>query len=217
MFCPCPCPWYFCPCPCPRHCWKISFLLFLPLPPFPPCYVTFLPLPLPSISPMKEWNRGQGQGQKNGKTGGKWGQGQKRGQNHKLLECQNFECWPKVITNIRSGCKFKLVSNVQTFAKFDWYQDIVLLWISGLELLSSGYLDVRTPWKFPSECLAFYQAWNCGVSYFFQVNNYLITFHTYLEEEHLFRWLIYYRDRNFENMLSGPLSNNRNSSSYFNN
>ena len=89
MFCPCPCPWYFCPCPCPcpRHCWKISFLLFLPLPPFPPCYVTFLPLPLPSISPMKEWNRGQGQGQKNGKTGGKWGQGQKRGQNHKLLEC----------------------------------------------------------------------------------------------------------------------------------
>ena len=101
----------------------------------------------------------------------------------------DFECWPKVITNIRSGCKFKLVSNVQTFAKFDWYQDIVLLWISGFELLSSGYLDIRILSKLPSECLAFYRAWNCGVSYFFQMNNYLSIFHTYLEEEHIFRWL----------------------------
>ena len=85
--------------------------MFLPLPPFPPCYVTFLPLPLPSISPMKERNRGQGQGQKNGKTGGKWGQGQKRGQNHKLLECRsdlsNFNnnakmpktCWAYMTNN----------------------------------------------------------------------------------------------------------------------
>ena len=101
----------------------------------------------------------------------------------------DFECWPKVITNIRSGCKFKLVSNVQTIAKFEWCQDISYcsgyrgsncfpqdIWISGY---SRSFL--RNVWLFIRHEIVGYH-----ISSSEQLSN---PFHTYLEEEHIFRWL----------------------------
>ena len=87
-FCPCPCPrdWYFCP--------IFSGVVFV----FAPISSMFchqcLPLPLPSQLPFRVMARARARANIGGKTWGKWGQGQKRGQNHKLLECQTYQLGP---------------------------------------------------------------------------------------------------------------------------
>ena len=83
-FCPCPCPrfWYFCP--------LFSGAVFALAPISSMLCHQCLPLPLPSQLPFRVMARARARANIGGKTWGKWGQGQKRGQNHKLLECPHL-------------------------------------------------------------------------------------------------------------------------------
>ena len=82
-FCPCPCPsdWYFCP--------IFSGVVFALAHISSMFSSQCLPLPLPSQLPFRVMAITTARARANisGKTWGKWGQGQKRRQNHKLLEC----------------------------------------------------------------------------------------------------------------------------------